>query len=245
MDERVELGDGVVSRPAHPWTPTIHALLRYLHSIGFDRVPRPIAIEGERETLRLIAGESGAAGWSHVAPEDGLRSFALFLREYHDAIVGFEPLDEPRWAFRDGLPSGDEVVFHGDFAPWNVVWQGGEPVGLLDFDFAEPGDRMLDVAYALDYIAPFCDDDEARRWRGYGGAPDRRDRIDVFFDAYGLPAPRHIVDVVIARRELDIEHVRSLAGRGIEPQRTWVADGMLTGLADRVRWVREHRSWFE
>jgi hypothetical protein len=41
---------------------------------------------------------------------------------------------------------------------------------------------------------------------------------------------------VIGRRELDIEHVRSLADRSFQPQRSWVAEGMLEELAGRVSW---------
>jgi hypothetical protein len=53
------------------------------------------------------------------------------------------------------------------------------------------------------------------------------------------------VDAVIERQQLDIAHVRSLSDRGIEPQRTWVEDGMLGQLMERVRWSREHRSLLE
>ncbi|MGV9364612.1 phosphotransferase [Amycolatopsis sp. NPDC003731] len=51
-----------------------------------------------------------------------------------------------------------EVVCHGDFGPWNVVWRGGQPVGILDWDYARPAPRLHDVAYALEYVAPFRDD---------------------------------------------------------------------------------------
>ena len=244
-DERIEIGESVVTRPAYPWTPTVHSLLRFLPTNGFDRVPVPIGIEGGRETLSMIPGDSGADGWPYVVPQDGLRSFARFLREYHDATRGFFPAEPCHWAFHEGPPSTGEVICHGDFGPWNVVWRDERPVGLLDFDFAEPGDPMLDVAYALDYVTPFCDDEEAMRWRAHGRAPDRRRRIATFLDAYGTPDATGVVDAVIARRELDIEHVRSLAERDIDPQRTWVGDGMLGELAERVRWLREHRAMFE
>ena len=161
-------------------------------------------------------------------------------------MVGFEPPpDRARWAFRSGAARPGEVICHGDLGPWNVVWRGEEPVGLLDFDFAGPGDRMLDVSYALAYAAPFCDDEESVEWRGYPEPPDRRHRLEVFTDALGLPATDGLVDAVIERQELDIHLARTLAARGLEPQRTWVRDGFLDDLADRVRWSREHRSEFE
>ena len=244
-EPRVCVQNDSVVRPAYPWTPTVHALLVHLTANGLHAVPRPIGIVDGLETVSFIPGESGVAGWAKIVPEDGLRAFAWFLRRYHDATVGFEPPDGARWAFRSGAAAPGEVICHGDFGTWNVVWRGEEPVGLLDFDFAEPGDPLLDVAYALQYAAPFCDDEESVTWHAYPEPPDRRRRIEVFAEAYGLASTEGLVDAVIERQELDVHHVRSLAARGYEPQRTWARRGTLDDLAARVRWSREHRSMFE
>lgn len=245
-EPRVSVQRDHVVRPAYPWTPTVHALLLHLTAEGFDAVPRPIRIADGMETLSFIPGESGVAGWAKIVPEDGLRAFARFLRGYHDATVGFEPPPtDARWAFRSGAAGPGEVICHGDFGTWNVVWRGKEPVGLLDFDFAGPGHPLLDVAYALQYAAPFCDDEESIRWHAYPEPPDRRRRIEVFAGAYGLPGSDGLVDAVIERQELDVHHVRALAARGYEPQRTWVRRGTLDDLAARVQWSRDHRSLFE
>jgi Phosphotransferase enzyme family len=244
-EERPIVRDGDrVERPAYPWAPTVHSLLRFLRANGFEAAPEPLDLADGRETLRWIPGTSGADGWAKVVPEQGLRRFARFLRSYHDVTEGFTLSDRSPWAFRSGPAAPGEVICHGDFGPWNVVWREGEPVGLLDFDFAGPGARMLDVAYALEYVAPFCDDDEAVRWRAYTGPPDRRKRISIFAEAYGLTDTGRMVDAVIRRQELDIDHVRTLAARGFEPQRSWVRDGHLDELAARVRWSREHRALF-
>ena len=50
---------------------------------------------------------------------------------------------------------------------------------------------------------------------------------------------------MIARQELDVAHVRRLAELDIEPQRTWVEEGTLDQLAERVRWSTENRALFE
>jgi hypothetical protein len=244
--DRVSVEGDRVVRQAYPWAPTIHALFRYLTGNGFDAVPNPIGFAGGVETLGFVPGESGSAGWAKVVPESGLRAFARFLRRYHEATVGFEPPSEGApWAFRSGAAGPSEVICHGDFGPWNVVWRGEEPIALLDFDFAGPGDPMLDVAYALEYAAPFCNDEECVADHAYPEPPDRRRRIEIFAEAYGLSRTGGLVDGVIDRQELDIHHVRTLAARGYEPQRTWVRGGVLDELADRVRWSREHRSLFE
>ena len=43
-----------------------------------------------------------------------------------------------------------ELICHGDFGPWNLVWRDGMPVGLIDFDDARRGDASEDVARALE-----------------------------------------------------------------------------------------------
>jgi Ser/Thr protein kinase RdoA (MazF antagonist) len=40
-------------------------------------------------------------------------------------------------------------------------WQAdkkGHPAGLIDFDHARPAPSVFDIAYALEYAAPFRDD---------------------------------------------------------------------------------------
>lgn len=125
-----------------------------------------------------------------------------------------------------------------------MPWDGPVPVGLVDFDFAQPGDALDDVAYALEYTAPFRDDVQAMRWQGFDAPPDRARRIAVFAEEYGLPAVDGLVDAVIRRQEMARVSVRSLADLGLEPQRTWVAEGFGDELAARVRWSRDNRALF-
>jgi hypothetical protein len=81
------------------------------------------------------------------------------------------------------------------------------------------------VAYALEYVAPFRDDAQAMRWQGFTGPPARARRIEVFARAYGLDTADGLVDAVIRRQMLTGVRVRELAARGLEPQRTWLAEG--------------------
>jgi len=126
-----------------------------------------------------------------------------------------------------------------------VVWQNGEPVGLLDWDFAAPGPAIDDVAYALEYAVPFRDDETALRWLRYERRPDRRERMRIFAAAYGLPGTTDLVDRVARRQRLDAARVKLLAGNGVEPQHTWVAEGMLAQLEARAVWTERNRSLLE
>ncbi len=173
----VRVGD-TVRRPAAG--PAVHALLRFLEQADFPCSPRVLGVdERGREVLSYLPGVSGRHGWAQVVPERGLRAFAELLRAYHDAVADFTP-SVHAWALEPRPPRAGELICHGDFGPWNVVWDGGRPVGLLDFDFAGPAPALTDVAYALEHSVPFRDDDHCLRWLAYPSPPDRRARLETF-----------------------------------------------------------------
>ncbi|MEU1623085.1 aminoglycoside phosphotransferase family protein [Streptomyces sp. NPDC005722] len=241
----VRVGD-TVRRPAQSWTPTVHALLRHLESVGFPYAPRPLGFDEQgREVLTFIHGESGPQGWAKVVEDQGLSAFAQLLRDYHDATAGFSPPAEAAWSDSSLAPGEGEVICHGDFGPWNVVWQGNRPVGIIDWDFARPAPRMHDVAYALQYVAPFRDDAECLRWLRYPEPPDRHRRLERFCAAYGLTTTAGVVDAVIDRQQEDIHLVHRLASQGHEPQATWIREGLLEELDRRLTWSRSNRRLFE
>ncbi|WP_052852876.1 aminoglycoside phosphotransferase family protein [Streptomyces avicenniae] len=241
----VRVGD-TVRRPVHPWTPAVHALLRYLDDVDFPYSPRVRGIDDEgREVLTYLDGESGPQGWAKVVDDAGLVAFARLLRRYHDAVAGFRLPEGLRWCTGEGGPGEGEVVCHGDFGPWNIVWRGAAPVGILDWDYARPSRRLHDVAYALEYTAPFRDDAECLRWLRYPEPPDRRRRLELFATAYGLTSTAGLVNAVIDVQQETIEQVRGLAERGNQPQVHWVAEGHLDALAERVAWSRANRHLLE
>jgi hypothetical protein len=236
---RVRREGDVVRRPAAFWSPAVHDLLHHLEAVGFP-APRLIRAEGDEEVLSWIDGESGASGWAKIVPEAGLRDWASFLRRYHDAVAGYCPPHESVWSSGPGGCGPGEIVCHGDFGPWNGVWRGGQTAGLLDFDHARPAPPLFDLAYALEYAAPFRDDAECLRWLGYPGRPDRRRRIDVFCEAYGVAVP-DVVDRVAEQQRFVLACCEALGRQGIKPQATWIRDGYLETVRDRIRWTESVR----
>lgn len=229
----VRVGD-TVRRPLLPWSATVHRVLRHLEAVDFPYSPRVLGIDEEgREVLTFIAGDSGPAAWERVVDEAGLVAMARLLRDYHQAIQGYSPAPEP-----------GHVICHGDFGPWNLVWRGTEPVGIIDWDYVWSQPRIHDVAYALEYVAPFRDDHECVRWLRYPGPPDRRRRLELFAEAYGLTSIDGLADQVIAQQELVLDRTRRLAAGGHQPQADWLADGTLDATAERVAWSRRNRHLF-
>jgi aminoglycoside phosphotransferase (APT) family kinase protein len=234
------VADGVVTRPAGEWSPTVHAFLRYLRAQGLTCVPEPIAVEADVERLVAIEGDAGAAGWNHQHSDAGLRSAVQLLRTVHDASVGWIPPPDAVFRVPEVACDGDAVWCHGDIGPWNMVWRDGEAVGLIDWDFLHRGPRLDDVAYGLRWFAPARDDENALEWHHFPTVPDRAHRVRVFLDAYGELEPFDVAEAIAARIEVTMAHELALAEAGVEPQRTWVADGSQEWAADEAQWVREH-----
>ena len=230
----------MVTRPATAATPTIHAYLRHLRAEGLDQVPEPLDIADGVETLRFIAGDSGRDGWFAQHDERGLASAARLMRRLHDAGSGWTPPPDAEWGASP--VSGDELVFcHGDPGPWNFVWHGQEAVALLDWDFLHPGPRVDDVAYALRWFAPLRSDEHALEWHHFPAVPDRRARVAAYLAAYGDLPPFDVTTEVAAVMQRTSDRMAELAAEGVEPQRTWVAEGALDDEAEEIAWVLGHR----
>ena len=221
----------------------MHGLLRHLNDVGFAMAPSPLGFDGDgREVLGYIDGESGRSTWRLIVDDEGLASFALALHEYHRAVVGYRPPADAEWAY-GRLPLGrGDLVCHGDFGPWNLVWRDGRPVGIIDWDLAYPGPALDDVAYALVYSVPFRDDEHAMKWQAFTEPPDRRHRIAVFADAYGISTDG-LVDAVVERQRLTAKHTRILKARGLVAP--WTTTESCLQNDELARWSDEHRHLFE
>ena len=237
--------DGSVHRPTGWWTPAVHELLRHLEQRDFPYSPRVRGFDEEgREVLTFIDGESGQSAWSKVVSDDGLARFAALLRAYLDAVWDYQPDGEVEWAYFRSALKPDEIVCHGDFGPWNVIWAGEEPVGIVDWDLAHPGRPQFDVLYAIEQVIPFRDDTECMRWCAFKEPPDRRHRIEVFLDGYGIEIDDVVTGVTEVQRFVG-EQMKGLADRGLQPHRDWVAEGRLETINQQIRWAQASRFLFE
>jgi Phosphotransferase enzyme family len=217
----VSIDGTVVTRPAKPWTPTVHALLSHLLERGLP-VPEPLALDDSTERVRLVPGDAGQDAWPHQRTTSGVRSAGALLRRVHDATVGWVPPENARWSVP--ADKGD-VICHGDPQPANMTWANGTAVGLFDWDAARPGSRLSDIAYALEWLAPFETDPAELARRGFVGAPDRRARIEAFLDGYGWTEEFDVIETVVRRQRQAIDEVVLLGEAGHHPQSEWVADG--------------------
>lgn len=139
---------------------TIHVFLQHLESKGVP-APRFLGIDDAgREILTFIEGETGIPNtlWDD---DDALKKSATLLRLFHDASLDFSPPETASWAFTYPDAKRREVICHNDFAPYNMVFNDGLPVAILDFDLCGPGPRIRDLAYLAYWMTPlsFSSDD--------------------------------------------------------------------------------------
>jgi Ser/Thr protein kinase RdoA (MazF antagonist) len=117
-------------------------VLQYLEQVGFDAAPRWLGVDDRgRDILTFVAGDT-FTDRSRLHPyigdppdrvtfsDEQVAAVMRLLRRYHDSFAG-------------------DVICHGDFGPWNLVWRDGLPVAVIDFDRVHRGDPAEDVAYAL------------------------------------------------------------------------------------------------
>lgn len=172
-----------------------------------------------------------------VLTDGGLASAARLLRRYHEAVAPFEPPAEAEWSSGSRGPGAPgDVILHGDPGPWNMVWRDGQAVALIDWDHANPGDPLDDLAYLAVYAAPLWPDDEASAWMRHPEPPDRRRRLAVIADAYGAPV-RGLAARGAAVFERTTRTVERLGRLGVEPHRTWLEDGRVGRFDARHRWM--------
>ena len=239
----VRVEEATVTRPAGPWTATVHALLEHVSGQGVP-VPRPLGSDGCWETLSLVPGTGGDERWgdAHLSV-DACASAGALLRRYHDASASFVPPAGTKWITDCYVKNGadaegasgaidaavglgfHEVILHGDPKPGNMAWRGEEAVGLFDFDDARPGLRVDDVAYALKWIIPFNGEVEKLRSIDADEETAMRERAEAFLDGYGWQGTFDVATLAVSAHERSIDEIEWGAAGGLEPQRTWVASG--------------------
>lgn len=235
----VRIGD-TVHRSAGPWTPTVHALLQHLAAAGFPSPRVQGWDESGREVLSYLHGDTiGWNEWPQVMLDlTGPAALARLLRRYHDIVRTFDPPPDAVW--QNPLATEGDLVRHGDFSPFNTVWQDGELVGVIDWDFAQPGKAITDLAYLAWYTVPFSDDFSAARF-GLTPPVPRRERLVALAHAYGGVTPADVVGGALEAITEERRQMLELGGRGLEPWARFVAGGNPEAFERDLAWITAHR----
>ena len=178
--------DGQVHRNVGPWTSAVQALLRHLEAAGFDGAPWVVGFDATgREVLTWMEGEAPSQRWPKwMTSTDVLFELGALLHRFHDAVEGFSAPKDAAWRAWLGSPGGP-IIRHGDLWPSNVVFRSGRPVALIDWEFAQPGTGVDDLASAATHWVPLMSDERAQA-DGWQLPIDRVTRLRVLCDGYGL-----------------------------------------------------------
>lgn len=126
--------DNIVTRPHKKASDFANGFLKYLQSKNFKYSQR--FIETDKENNDIFEYVEG-----YVPDEIGfttieqLCKFMAIVRQMHDISEAY-------------LNNG-KVVCHNDLSPCNVVFEGNEPICIIDWDSAASGDRWEDITYIL------------------------------------------------------------------------------------------------
>lgn len=236
------IGD-TVRRRTGPWTPTVHTLLQHLETVGFAGAPRVLGIDEEgREILSFLAGAVAMRPWPPVLRADrGVIAMARLLRQYHEAVSSFTPGPDAHWRVPDSAWQPGMIVRHGDFAPWNAVWQGEGLVGVIDWDLADPGYPLEDVAQLAWYVVPLRSDEHCEDV-GFDQTPDLRQRLRVLCETYGA-LPAEVLSVMLRLQAKERQRIVEFGQQGLEPWVTFRTRGYAEQIAAESAWLERHRHW--
>ncbi len=217
----------------------MQALLAHLAANGFDYAPRPLGLDDKgREVLTYLPGVSVHRPWIEVLKTDeGLRQVARMVRRYHDVVASFRPPAGVPWRIGFVEMKPGQIIRHGDLGPWNTLWQEDRLTGLLDWDLAEPAERIVDVAQMVWYFVPLRGE---RGWReaGFATRPDFRHRLQVLCDEYGGVEPHEVLEALAQLQLLDLKRTSELGGAGVYPWSLFWDRGGMQLLQDEAAWLQ-------
>jgi aminoglycoside phosphotransferase len=229
-----------VRRETRPWTARVHGLLAHLRSKGVMEVPAPLGFDDQgREILTFIPGKAGHAPTAELLSEDVLVSAARLLRRIHDASEDIAAGWDAGWQAQTRQPV--EVICHGDFAPYNCVFDQGRLVGVIDFDHAHPGSRAWDLAYALYRFAPIAAPSNPDH---FGSVQEQSRRARLFCDMYGMRERVNIVQMVQLRITAMAEYLRNGAAQSDQRILTNIAEGHLEIYLNDLAFLEAHYDQF-
>jgi aminoglycoside phosphotransferase (APT) family kinase protein len=139
-----------------------------------------------------------------------------------------------------------EVICHGDFAPYNCLFDGTRLTGVIDFDNAYPGPRLWDIAYAVYRFAPVTAPSNPEH---FGSIKEQTRRARLFCDSYGLEDRSSLVAAMMERIQGMADSLREGAAHGDERFQANIDAGHLAiyknDLAHLITHQKEYRQEIE
>lgn len=218
----VRIGD-LVHRSAGPNAAFTQALLKHLEQVKFPYTPKYKGVDDQgRVKLTFIPGKTPLG----VAFDEAqLISCVKLLRTFHD------------FAALSNLCGEHETICHHDFAPWNVLFDSDSPVGIIDFDEAQPGARITDLAYFLWTFLELGTSEET--------APQQIGKIAMLCKAYGLTHPQALVPAILQEQERILNFRKEKALNDPNRDERVFSAGAVERIKKEINWIKHHSQAIE
>ncbi len=227
--------------------PILHSYLQYLEKVGMDGVPRFLGLDEQgREILTYLPGKTQGNGIPVFDPllgaEKTIIGVARFMRKLHDISEGFlvEALAY-NWINPEYPHENCETICHNDAAVWNFVFTNKRITGLIDFDDACAGTRIWDLAqsvYGTVHLLPWV---SGENYETSKHAAERKHRVKLYFDAYGMDCPPNFMNMVYQRIKIGVLDALSKgAAAGDETSIRLVKAGTLKHYEKVAAFIRDH-----
>jgi aminoglycoside phosphotransferase (APT) family kinase protein len=159
------------------------------------------------------------------------------LRQLHEATRDLALPPGTEWRSGTVGKEPGQVIRHGDLGPWNTLWHGDTLTGLIDWDFAEPGAAITDLAQMALYWAPLRGE---AHWRecGFPERPDFRRRLDALCAAYGDVELGAVVREVKRLQQASMTEIAERAAEGRYPWTMFQDNGEIAKTQAEIDWLQ-------
>ena len=188
--------------------------------------PTLIEADANHTVLAYVEGTAAISGSQRAAAagDTALTALVRVVRELHDLTAG------------TSLAAGGEVACHNDLDPRNTIYRkrasAVEPVALIDWDLAGPGDRVNDLAHICWTYTGI----------GRGAAASVvRQRIETCLAAYDSDIGHSaVVDAMLWWQDRCWRGIVAEAAAGDPHMRALLAAGAVRQVQADYEWTRTH-----
>jgi len=222
--EVVRVGD-TVRRALTERFDFVHRLMNELKEKNFELSPTFLGVDKKnREIISYIPGTQMNKGEITL---DLMKQSMKALRLFHDILAVSE------------LRGERETVIHTDFAPWNMIVDKGQLVGIIDFDDAIPGERIKDIVYACWNLLDIGDlDSEYSEKNTLNLLPE-------LFDAYGDIDRKCFVDELLNEQRRILKKRRKKMKQADNKEERVERRNVCKEIRKQISWVSKHRGDLE